>query len=421
MNSPKEDLVTILTDANAMQEQPPPAPNNSALRFFPLIDELQKFIASGDFAEARQLAGELRSSLKTSQPLEIVNAGDWLETEPPPADQIFTDFLDVGDKASLIASAKMRKSFVILQAAVCAATGVPFLGLQVPKPRRVLLIQMEIRPPHFHRRVLRMCRAMSADAALVKQNLRIINARGRQIDFDDISGIARKMNAEFIIFDPLYKLHDGDENLAKDIKPLLAKFDELAEDASAAVLYVHHDAKGIAGDRDIRDRGAGSNALARDYDACITLTAHAQAEDASVVAFLCRNYPPRENISSVWDEGCFRLSDLEPIAKTSTNKQTKQTSAAPAREYRSQALSVVAAKALISEDFHDALVTTVRLSDKKARTVTKILIEEKTLRKSVRLGYQGPVYIGTPEQIAKIENDYANPQLKSSITDGTPV
>jgi RecA-family ATPase len=39
------------------------------------------------------------------------------------------------------------------------------------------------------------------------------------------------------------------------VKPVLAQFDRLAESTGAAVVYIHHDTKGAAGERDSRDPG----------------------------------------------------------------------------------------------------------------------------------------------------------------------
>ena len=80
----------------------------------------------------------------------------------------------------------------------------------------------------------------------------------------------------------------------------MSAFDELAEQTGAAIIYVHHDTKGSPGDKDIRDRGAGSNVLGRDYDACVTLTAHASDPDATVVEVLLRNFPPQDPFTIAW-------------------------------------------------------------------------------------------------------------------------
>ena len=95
----------------------------------------------------------------------------------------------------------------------------------------------------------------------------------------------------------------------------------------AAIVYVHHDAKGSPGERDIRDRGAGSNVLGRDFDAGITLTAHATDPDAIVVETFLRNYRPQEPfaIQFVEDEERhgYRFEerpDIVPEKKTSKSK-----------------------------------------------------------------------------------------------------
>ena len=76
-----------------------------------------------------------------------------------------------------------------------------------------------------------------------------------------------------------------------------------------------------------RDRGAGSNVLGRDYDACFTMTAHAQNNDAAVIDVLLRNYPPQDPFTVVWgcdDNGyCFGLADdVLPEKKTSRGKNS---------------------------------------------------------------------------------------------------
>ena len=107
-------------------------------------------------------------------------------------------------------------------------------------------------------------------------------------------------------------------------KPILAVFDRVIRDTGAALLYVHHDAKGSAGDRNIRDRGAGSGVLARDYDCCITLTAHRNDKNAAVINTLLRNYAPQQPFVSEFCDFNFSVSDLPAVAETSRNVRKKQ-------------------------------------------------------------------------------------------------
>jgi hypothetical protein len=263
--------------------------------------------------------------------IRVINAGTWLETDPPPPDHILEDTLDAGDKMAILASSKLRKSFFFGQLAIALAAHPKFLGWIIPKNRRVLFCQFEIRDHHCHRRIRNMARAMGISAAHLGDRLMIINGRGLGLAGKD--GLGKIMAAigdfkpEVIMIDPLYKFSEGVENAAEDFKKLLNAFDELAEQTGAAIIYVHHDTKGSPGDKDIRDRGAGSNVLGRDYDACVTLTAHASDPDATVVEVLLRNYPPQAMFTIVWscDEvpGGYRFNmaeDIMPFKRTSRTK-----------------------------------------------------------------------------------------------------
>ncbi len=282
---------------------------------------------------------------------------------PPEPDQILHDTADTGDKVAIIGSSKTRKSFFMLQFALCLAAGRNFLRWTIPKPRRVLLVQFEIKSDHVHRRVRNMARALGISAESIEGRFKILNARGLGIKgpqgIERIGQLAEEWKPEIILFDPLYKVAEGDENLARDFKIVLSAFDALAEQTGATIGYVHHDAKGFAGEKDIRDRGAGSNTLGRDYDAAITLTPHASEPDGLVVEVLVRNYRPQEPFTIVWradeETAGYRFesrSDIVAVKKTSKN----QTSNLPAIDtYRESALALVKDKPLLVGSFKDEM------------------------------------------------------------------
>jgi RecA-family ATPase len=261
--------------------------------------------------------------------MKVINADEWLKEEPPAPDQVLGNMLDAGDKMAVLASSKVRKSFFVQQMALSLAAGRRFMGWNVPKPRRVLYVQFEIREQHSHRRIWNLARAMDIGPKDLSGRLGIIAARGLGLAGVDglkqIRQAASDFQSEVIIFDPLYKLAQGAENAAEDFKVILSAFDELAEATGAAIIYVHHDTKGSPGDKDIRDRGAGSNVLGRDYDACIALTPHKSEQNATVVETLLRNYPPQAPFAITWNCGnggyCFTPADgVTPEKKTSRTK-----------------------------------------------------------------------------------------------------
>jgi hypothetical protein len=343
--------------------------------------DVSDFIASFSSKEAaaERLAILIESAPLYKQPgtttdLKIINAADWLESEPAEPDQIMENTFDASDKVAIIGSSKLRKSFFLQQMILSMATGRDFLIWKITKPRKILHCQFEIKDHHFHRRIKRMARAMGITAEDLGDRLQIINARGLGISgpegIERIQAAAQDFHPEVFSFDPLYKLTTGVENDAQDAKIILNSFDKLAEQTGAAPIYVHHDAKGSPGDRDIRDRGAGSNVLGRDYDACIVLTAHSQDPDATVVEILLRNYRPQEPFTIQWTEdeatGGYRFEerpDILPEKKTSKTKATP-----PALSiYLPIAVSILGNKETEVGTFKTTLKTQTGLSDHRIR------------------------------------------------------
>ena len=280
------------------------------------------------------MLSQFEEQVKATELPTPINASDWLESEPSAPDQILEGIIDTKDKLAIIGSSKMRKSFFLLQLLLCLASGRFFLKWRVPKPRRVVHIQYEIQPNHYHRRLKRMCRAMGITSADLGDRFHIVNARGLNLSgiegIEKISRIVKSYHPEIISFDPLYKITVGGENAIEDAKIILNAFDNLIEQIGAAVAYVHHDAKGFSGDRDIRDRGAGSNIIGRDYDACITMTPHVSETDAAVIEIMLRNYRPQEPFTSLWSEdedtGDYRFDmreEIAPTKRTSSNSKVK--------------------------------------------------------------------------------------------------
>ncbi len=186
---------------------------------------------------------------------EAYSAADWILQPPAETDPIVEGVFEAGDKVTIIGKAKMRKSFFALQMALSLACGRDFLGLAVPAQRRVLLVQYEIKKSNFHKRLLRMCHALRIFPGELADRLSIINARGKNLDDAKIVAFAEQQRFEVIVFDPLYKMMEGDESDPEMLKAALKRLDIIAEGCGAAVVIVHHDKKGSVADIDRSDRG----------------------------------------------------------------------------------------------------------------------------------------------------------------------
>lgn len=255
---------------------------------------------------------------------KVFKASDWVQQPIVKSPPILEGLFEEGDKVMLVGHSKTRKSFMALQLAICVAANRKFLEFN-PQPKKVLMIQFEIKENNFHARAVKMAQGLSIEHSML-ENLFIVNARGYLRNFEDlevfIKEVINEVQPSFIILDPLYKLIDGDESKTEDVKPLLRFFDFLAEYSKAAVLYVHHDKKGFSSDHMTIDRGAGTGTLGRDIDCGIYLTPQDGLETALVVEFKTRNHADRPMITVEWEDYRFKNSALIPnkISKNSSGK-----------------------------------------------------------------------------------------------------
>ncbi|MBM4093354.1 MAG: AAA family ATPase, partial [Planctomycetes bacterium] len=343
-----------------------------------------------------------------------VNARLWVDVQLPPPDPILAGCWDAGCKAVVVGDSKARKSFFALQLAVQLASGRgPFLRWSLPKARSVLLVQPEIPAGHFQARLRAMLRGLGLRADALADRLHILNLRGVGFTddvWDEMEGTALGVHAESLIMDPFYKLlHDGDENLARDVRPILRRLDGLCENTGAGALTVLHTPKGTAGDRKAIDRSAGSGIVARDFDAGLYLGEHAQGDGALVVESVLRAYPPCDAFSIRFDcdAGIFRIADdLAPVARTSRTRTARGPDAASCH---AALLGLLASGPLPVRAFDERARERLGVGEKRFRELRAGLLEEGRLATSPREGRpHGRLFIGTPEQIRELVSGWAN-------------
>lgn len=365
------------------------------------LQEIENSVMESEAGNFDFLFGELQEIYNVSRENlpKIIDAVDWYENTPPEAEPLISGICDLGDKIQVVAASKMRKTYFTLQLALSIATGKPFLDWKIPKARKVLFLQFEIKAEHFHGRVHRVASAMHIDPDRLRGQLEIANMRGIDFSPEQIAPLVKQRKAELVIIDPLYKLIDGDENSAQDMKPILAVFDRVMQQTGAAVLYVHHDTKGKAGDKNIRDRGAGSGVIARDYDACITLTAHRDDENAAVVDTLLRNYAPRSPfVADFWDNQ-FSLSDLPAVAETSRNSRSRK------QEISVSDAAIIEKSDCTMTEFRRRLIEELGLTDSNARKIIKDFPEAGKLERRKKAGSR-ETWIATPERMQQLLIDW---------------
>lgn len=254
--------------------------------------------------------------------LPSITADVWLASPVPPRDPVVEGMIDAGTFVELIAPSKARKSFFALQMANCIAAGRKFMAWAVPRPRKVLLINVELIADRAHDREAAMIKGLGIERGELSR-LIVCNLRGLDIPdpLESICATIREHRPEVTIIDPLYMIHGDDESDPVAMMALYKRLLVIQNETKSAIVVVHHDAKGKSGDRDKRDRGSGSGVMGRFCDARILLTPHqADPENWVIVQMLYRYLPPQKDKTIRLEDGCLVvMEDVESIPETSKN------------------------------------------------------------------------------------------------------
>jgi hypothetical protein len=305
----------------------------------------------------------------------LIDSRDWFKSEPDPEDHIIEDLFSTGDKTALFAKSKMKKSLSALQIGGCVSTGRSWCGFSVPKKRKVLYVQLEIKSNNMHKRFRLLCAGMKITPEEIGPRLFILNGRGAFIGIDDILDTAKRIDAELIIVDPLYKLGSSDEG-AEALGEILAGFDRIIEQTGAALLYVHHDKKGSVGELDAVDRGSGHGVVGRDYDTGIMLTRHEDGE-STLAEFVCRNHATPEPRCLTWHDFHFQVVDDASTTPETSRTLAKRRSRGPSTtDLADRAADMIEpGESVDINTFRVRLQDTFTIGQHKARDIIRLLTE----------------------------------------------
>lgn len=204
---------------------------------------------------------------------EIHSGHDMFENPAPEPPSIIEGVLRQGAKMIVTGDSKSGKTCLLTNLAVCIAEGWEWLGHQCTQGK-VLYINMEVMQSDFETRYRSIYKAYGKPASEEgKDNFDFWNLRGKAQPLEKLAPKiirrCRGKNYLVIIVDPVYKVQGGDENNAEAIGKFCALFDMISEETGASMVYVHHHAKGLQGNKKAMDRGSGSGVFSRDADAIV--------------------------------------------------------------------------------------------------------------------------------------------------------
>lgn len=260
-------------------------------------------------AELAALARPVRAGLPVIDKWGTLMEGDNILPQ-----EIINGLLHRGAKLMFGGGSKSFKTWVLMDLALSVATGTPFWGWATTKAP-VLYVNYELARPFFRERMESICKAKGIEGAA---NFYSWHLRGHASDLrEQIPHFLNQMaGVQFalIVLDPIYKcLGERDENANGEVAALLNEVEALTVQTGAAVAFGHHFSKGNQSEKAAIDRVSGAGAWARDPDALVTLTPHAEGEGYFSADFTLRNLRPKPSMVVYWEHPCMRAKDgLDP-------------------------------------------------------------------------------------------------------------
>jgi hypothetical protein len=214
---------------------------------------------------------------------------------------LIAGILHQGEKLIIGGSSKTNKTWSSVALAVSVTTGTAWWGFPTTKSK-VLYINFELPPFFMAERIRKVWKAKGGVGKI--RNLDVGNLRGHACSSSSLVRALRERikagDYALIIIDPIYKcLGDGDENSAGDIAKLCNRFERLAVETGAAIMFAAHFSKGNQAAKSAIDRIGGSGVWARDADTIMTITQH-EDDDVYVVETTVRNFPAVPPVGVRW-------------------------------------------------------------------------------------------------------------------------
>lgn len=219
-------------------------------------------------ADLGELQTKLRDlSLPTQEPMKIVggnghlryDAREFLTAEFPTPEHLVEGVIPRGGSVLIFALPHRLKSwFTTALTLQCSRPGKVLGTLDVKKPVRTLLVQVEDFPGQLQWRMRELLRSAEYQdvnfdfwSVIPRCNMDLMKPEWFQAVYREIE----KFQAEHVIFDVMRRIFRGDINSPKESAQLLEQIDRLREPFNCAVTVVHHANKK---DSEIMTGAAGS-------------------------------------------------------------------------------------------------------------------------------------------------------------------
>ena len=211
--------------------------------------------------------------------LQVDSVADLVAEASKPDVWILHGLIEEGDQVVLAGPPKAGKSLLASQLALAVASGRPFLRWPTNVPRRVLYVNLELRPKRFGKRLI--AQANSIDLIAGYSNLMSVNSM-RTLDIKNnedaavFSKTIRDLGIDLVVWDVLARMHNADENDNPAMRAVMHAIRVASADRAHVVL--HHARKPASGQEDVNLGAAGMRGASSIHgEADLILSLHARS------------------------------------------------------------------------------------------------------------------------------------------------
>ena len=171
---------------------------------------------------------------------EIFTAADALKPLPP-IDWVIKDLIPAGSLTVVYGDAGSKKTYAMIDAAMCIATGDPWLAYETIQGP-ILYIDEEMGYRNFTGRVYETLNAHDGNEEtpfhyITLSGFDLIESK----DVIQAERMIQKLGIRFVVVDALMDVvPDADENSVRDMQPALRMLRMLADNTNAAFVVIHH-------------------------------------------------------------------------------------------------------------------------------------------------------------------------------------
>jgi hypothetical protein len=195
-------------------------------------------------------------SISSQRTIRSISASDLLELDVPPPEMLIEGLWQVEGCGYLAGEPKCLKTYTIMDMAIAINMGGLVFGrYPVLHPGPVLIVLEETKPSEAKQRLEWLMRGCGIEKSV--DDLHFAIQQGVRLDreecWDEIRALCERYAPVMTFFDPLSRMHEGQENKQECMSPILRQLRRLQVDFHTAVAITHHLSKpGAEGSANVR-------------------------------------------------------------------------------------------------------------------------------------------------------------------------